>query len=107
MLSLNKELNDASQKFQRMLQLKFELEELPGKLQNWYMLTYKEFLAELGKKKVKLTLAQEAEWEEYFNAERDKALHVKKQIEEADTEIDRMVYELYELTEEEVGIVEG
>jgi len=106
-LSFNKDLQEVSQKFQRMLQRKFELEELPVKLQNWYVLTYKEFIAELGKKKVKLTLAREAEWEEYFNAECDKALHVKKQIEETDREIDRMVYELYELTEEEVGIVEG
>jgi type I restriction-modification system DNA methylase subunit len=107
MITLNKELEEASQKFQRMLQRKFELEDLPGKLQNWYILSYKEFIAELGKKKVKLTLAQEAEWEEYFNAERDKAMQVKKQMDETDREIDRMVYELYELTEEEVGIVEG
>jgi hypothetical protein len=107
MLSLNKSLNDSSQKFQRMLQRKFELEDLPGKLQNWYMLTYKEFIAELGKKKVKLTLAQEAEWEDYFNTEKVKALQIKKQIDDTDREIDRMVYALYELTDEEVRIVEG
>ena len=107
MLSLNKELQDASKKFQRMLQRKFELEELPGKLQNWYLLSYKEFITELGKKKVKLTLAQEAEWEDYFNTEKAKALEIKKQIDDTDREIDRMVYALYELTEEEVKIVEG
>ncbi|MDD4968401.1 MAG: Eco57I restriction-modification methylase domain-containing protein [Paludibacter sp.] len=107
MLSLNTELHEVSQKFQRMLQRKFELEDLPIKLQNWYTLSYKEFIAELGKKKVKLTLAQEAEWEEYFNAEQVKAMQVKNQIEETDKEIDIMVYKLYGLTEEEVGIVEG
>jgi len=107
MLTLTEEIHEASQKFQRMLQRKFELEELPGKLQNWYMLSYKEFIAELGKKKIKLTLAQEAEWEEYFNAERDKAMQIKTQIEATDKEIDRMVYALYELTEEEINIVEG
>ncbi|MEI6556700.1 MAG: TaqI-like C-terminal specificity domain-containing protein [Paludibacter sp.] len=104
---LNKNLNEASQKFQRMLQRKFELNDLPGKLQNWYMLTYKEFIAELGKKKVKLTLAQESEWEDYFNMEKAKALEIKKQIDDTDREIDRMVYTLYELTDEEVKIVEG
>lgn len=85
----------------------FELDDLPGKLQNWYMLSYKEFISELAKKKVKLTLAREAEWEDYFNAERDKAMQVKKLIDETDAEIERMVYELYGLTEEEVKIVEN
>jgi len=107
MLSYNKELQLLVGKFQRMLQRKFELEELPGKLQNWYLLNYKEFIAELGKKKVKLTLTQESEWEEYFHAEQAKAIEIKKQIGDTDREIDRMVYELYELTEEEVKIVEG
>ena len=106
MLSLNKELHEVSQKFQRMLQRKFDLEGLPGKLKNWYTLSYKEFISELDKKKVKLTLAQEAEWEEYFNSEQVKAIQVKNKIEETDKEIDRMVYRLYELTEEEVGVVE-
>ncbi|MFZ4725129.1 MAG: Eco57I restriction-modification methylase domain-containing protein [Paludibacter sp.] len=107
MLLLHKALNEVSQKFQRMLQRKFDLEDLPGKMQNWYMLSYKEFIAELGKKKIKLTLAQEAEWEEYFLAEQVKATQLKKQIDDTDREIDRMVYTLYELTEDEVRIVEG
>lgn len=106
-LNLNNDLLDVSQKFQRMIQRKFELEELSGKLQNWYLLSYKEFIAELGKKKIKLTLAQEAEWEDYFTAEQAKALEIKTQIDATDREIDRMVYTLYGLTEEEVKIVEG
>lgn len=107
MLSYNKELQLLVGKFQRMVQRKFELEVLPTKLQNWYLLSYKEFIAELGKKKVKLTLAQEAEWEDYFHAEQAKAIEIKTQIEKTDQEIDRMVYELYELTGEEIKIVEG
>lgn len=90
-----------------MLQRKFELADLPGKLQNWYTLSYSEFVKELTKKKIKLTLAQEAEWEEYFLAERVNALDIKKQIDNTDREIDRMVYELYGLTEDEIKIVEG
>ena len=42
-----------------------------------------------------------------FHYRRDKAMFVNKQIEETDKKIDRMVYELYVLTEEEVEIVEG
>jgi len=36
-----------------------------------------------------------------------KALQLQSEIEKKDREIDRMVYELYELTEEEIKIVEG
>ena len=107
MLSLNKELQEASSKFKRTLQRKFALEDLPSKLQNWYLLTYKEFIVELGKKKVKLSLSEEAEWEETFLQESKKATDIKANIETTDREIDQMVYGLYELTEEEIGIVEG
>jgi len=93
-------------KFQHSLQRKFELEELPGKLQNWYLLTYAAFIKELNKKKIKLSLSQEAEWEEYFVQESQKALKLKAKIDATDKEIDRMVYELYGLTEEEIGVVE-
>jgi hypothetical protein len=107
MMPLNKELQEASQKFQRTIQRKFDLEDLSGKLQNWYLLSYKEFIAELGKKKVKLSLKEEAEWEDYFLQEAKKALEIKATIETTDKEIDQMVYQLYGLTDEEIKIVEG
>jgi hypothetical protein len=107
MLLLNKDLHEVSQKFQRSIQRKFAIEVLPNKLQDWYLLTYAQFIAELGKKKVKLSLSEEAEWEGYFVQESKKALELKSKIETTDKEIDRMVYQLYELTEEEIRVVEG
>ncbi|MCP9770482.1 restriction endonuclease subunit M [Lacihabitans sp. LS3-19] len=103
----NKNLQEQSQKFQRTLQRKFELTELSTKLENWYSLTYKEFIAELAKKKIKLSLAEEAEWEGYFSVEAQKAQSIKAEIDKTDKEIDAMVYQLYGLTEEEIKIVEG
>ena len=76
------------------------------KLQDWYKLTYSEFIKELAKKKVKLSLSQEAEWEDYFMQESKKALELKSQIDATDKAIDKMVYELYGLSEEEISIVE-
>jgi type I restriction-modification system DNA methylase subunit len=106
MLKLNSELQEQSQKFQRTIQRKFELEELPKKLQDWYVLSYAEFIKELGKKKVKLSLSQEAEWEDYFMQESKKALEQKAIIDTTDKAIDAMVYELYGLTAEEIEIIE-
>ena len=79
---------------------------MPKKLQDWYKLTYPEFIKELGKKKVKLSLSQEAEWEDYFITESKKALEIQSQIDATDKAIDTMVYELYGLSEEEIEIVE-
>jgi type I restriction-modification system DNA methylase subunit len=107
MLALNKQLQEVSQKFQRTIQRKFELEELPKKLQDWYKLPYPEFIKELVKKKVKLSLSQEAEWEDYFIEESKKALELKATIDATDKAIDKMVYELYGLSEEEIQIVEN
>jgi hypothetical protein len=113
MLSLNKNLQEQSQKFQRTIQRRFYLTmehaplPLSIKLQNWYLLDYKEFIAELSKQKIKLSLADEAEWEEYFLSESKKVQAIKAEIDKTDKEIDAMVYQLYELTDEEIKIVEG
>jgi type I restriction-modification system DNA methylase subunit len=107
MSKLNIHFFEASNKFQRSLQREFSLETLSKKLQNWYELSYAEFLKELTKAKVNLSLSQKAEWEDYFLAEQQKAVSIKSQIDQTDKEIDQMVYNLYGLTEEEIEIVES
>ena len=107
MLSLNKQLQETAQKFQRNIQREYNLEKLSGKLENWFQTPFNEFLKELEKSKVKLTLSQKAEWEDYFLLESKKALEIKHQIDTTDKEIDQMVYALYGLTDEEIAIVES
>lgn len=104
--NLSKDQQEQSQKFQRTIQRKFDLEVLPKKLQDWYSLSYADFIKELGKLKIKLTLSQEAEWEDYFTTEATKVSTIKTQIETTDKAIDAMVYELYGLSKEEIQIVE-
>ena len=106
MLFLNKNLQELSQKFQRLLTRKFELEKLTTKLQDWYLLKFSEFVKELKKLKIKLSLKDEIEWEEIFLEKKEEAEKVKNEIEMTDKEIDGMVYELYGLSEEEVKIIE-
>lgn len=106
MLTLNKELQEISGKFQRNLQREFSLEKLSKKLESWFDLSYDDFLKELKKLKVELTLSQKAEWEEYFLQEKAKALACQSNIQATDKEIDQMVYQLYGLTKEEIGVVE-
>ncbi|MBD3616713.1 MAG: N-6 DNA methylase [Gracilimonas sp.] len=107
MLELNKDFQKVENNFSELLLSKFDIDKLSKKLQSWHELTFKQFLKELKKKKVELTLDKEAEWMEYFNQQKAKANELKNQIAQTDSEIDGMVYELYGLTKEEIEVVEG
>ncbi len=107
MLLLNKELQEVTAKFHRSMQREFGMGEIPNKLQDWYLLSYADFIKELGKKKINISLSKKAEWEEYFELEAKKARELKAAIETTDKAIDQMVYELYSLTQDEIKIVEG
>lgn len=106
MLSLNEQLQLIQSKFVRLLERKFEIE--PSKaLLNWQNLSFKEFTKELAKKKVKLSLADEVEWEEFFLAEQQKALSLQADIDSTDRTIDAKVYALYGLDEDEIALIES
>jgi type I restriction-modification system DNA methylase subunit len=102
---LTTNLQTQSSKFTRNIQREYNLEKLPGKLENWFQIPFNEFLKELEKNKVKLKLSQKVEWEDYFLQESIKALAIKKQIDTTDKEIDQMVFQLYGLTDDEIRIV--
>ena len=106
MLSLTKTLQENSAKFQRTCERKFEDLNLTKKMQDWYNLSYADFIKELTKQKINLSLSQEAEWADYFDQEKSTALEIQSKIASTDKEIDQMVYELYGLSEEEIKIVE-
>lgn len=95
-----------TKKFQRTCERKFENLNFTKKLQDWYKLSYSDFIKELAKQKIKLSLSEEAEWADYFDQEKSKALEIQAKIEATDKEIDQMVYELYGLSEEEIKIIE-
>ena len=108
MLKLNKELSDEINGFKDWLQRKpYNLDKFTQKLDKYYELSFDNFLAKLNKKKIdtKQRKVQELlknEFEESIN----KINPLLQQITDTDSEIDKMVYELYGLTEEEIKIVE-
>ena len=67
MLSLNKDLQTKRDRFYRRLKDNFEDIKITGALETFDLLEFKEFIRELGKQKIKLSLVQQDEWEEYFN----------------------------------------
>ena len=106
MLSLNKEFHIFQNQFTDLLKSKYGLEKLSTKLQYWYSLEFKDFLKELEKVKVKFLFSQQADLMNFFNEQKQKAQSIKSKIEKTDKEIDKMVYALYDLTNEEIKIIE-
>ena len=91
--------------------IQYSLDKLTGKLEKWFELEFQDFIKELNKciKAIKgkpLNKKDEFDWIDLFNENKQKAQALKSQINATDKEIDQLVYKLYDLTEEEIAIVE-
>ncbi len=107
MLSLNKALQTKSDKFIKRIKSNLEIHKISRKLQNFYNFDFKIFLSELRKQKIKLKFKEQDDWEDYFDIYKTEINELQIQINQTDKEIDKMVYQLYELTDEEINIVES
>ena len=107
MLSLNSQLQEKRSRFLRRLSENLEGVKITGALQTFDQMDFAVFVAELKKQKIKLSLVQQDEWEEYFNQYRQACQELSEQIKATDNEIDQRVFDLYGLTQEEREIVMG
>jgi uncharacterized coiled-coil protein SlyX len=105
MLSVNQQLQEKRNRFLRRLSENFEGIKITTALQTFDQLDFKGFTSELKKQKIKLSLVQQDEWEDYFNQYRQACQELSEQIKATDEEIDRLVFDLYGLTEEERKII--
>lgn len=109
MLQLNKRLQELKQNFINEL----NLEKVPTKIQKFEELDFDYFVKEYAKAK-KLKFADKLEernfkneWQRLFENDKKEVLEIQNQINITDKEIDQMVYKLYDLTPDEIKIVEG
>lgn len=105
MLSLNSQLQEKRSRFLRRLSDNTEGVKITTALQTFDQMDFAGFVAELKKQKIKLSLAQQDEWENYFNQYREACQELTAQIFATDNEIDNRVFDLYGLTPEEREIV--
>ena len=105
MISLNSQLQEKRSRFLRRLSENFEGIKITAALQTFDQLDYKGFVAELKKQKIKLSLVQQDEWEDYFNQYCEACQELTNKIASTDNEIDQRVFDLYGLTPEEREIV--
>jgi len=107
MIELNQQLQEKKNKFFNRIKDNLEIEKISKKLDTFYDFDFRSFVAELKKQKIKLSLVQQDEWEEYFITYKSEINQLQTEISTTDKAIDQMVYELYELTEDEIKIVEA
>ena len=105
MLTLHQQLHEKRSRFLRRLTENFDGVKITAALQTFDTMDFKSFVAELKKQKIKLTLSQQDEWEDYFTGRVAECQELTAQIKATDNEIDNRVFDLYGLTEEERRIV--
>ena len=107
-LDSNKKLNLEIRSFHNWINRTFNIEKLSKKLENYYELDFEEFLKEIKKKKVDISKRKTQELlENEFNESVSIIKPLQKEIQELETEINQLVYSLYELTDEEIVIIEN
>ncbi|WP_303920263.1 TaqI-like C-terminal specificity domain-containing protein [Treponema berlinense] len=104
MLTLNETLQKKSSNFLKVVKQTFTLEKISTKLETFYDLDFDGFMKEL---KQKVTPKTKLEWLEIFEDTKKQLQELQTQITATDKQINTLVYKLYDLTEEEIKIVEG
>ena len=84
-----------------------EPENTSKKLKLWHSLDFKEFLYELKKQKINLKSKDCDEYKKDFYRIKKNVLELKNQIQKANDELNRIVYETYSLCKEEIQLIEG
>ncbi|MBO7554408.1 MAG: hypothetical protein J6T41_00340, partial [Neisseriaceae bacterium] len=112
---LSKELSQNSQELltvQKNFLQELQLEKIPQKLHNFDALDFDAFIKEYAKA-LKIKFADKLEernfkqqWQRLFETDKQSVIKLKTQIQTANTAINQMVYQLYNLTDEEIKIVE-
>ncbi|MGB6176189.1 MAG: hypothetical protein WBF43_07610, partial [Methylocella sp.] len=82
--------------------------KLTNRLREWWTLDFKSFQAEIKKAfKTDIPLKQRNEWEIFLRDEGEKVRRLTVEIEQAEREIDSIVYKLFDLTPDEIALLES
>ena len=106
MIELNKQLHEGIDSSLELIKSEYQPKKISQNLEKFYTLGIHPFLEELDKQKVKLSLNQKEELIKWYQ-DKSKVLNdIQKQIDTLDQQIDQEVYKLYNLTDEEIKIIE-
>lgn len=82
--------------------------KLPGRLVDWWRLDFATFRQEAKKAfKQDIPLAERSDWQQYLESEGAKLVALDDEIARLERELDRAVYNAFNLTEEEIRLLES
>jgi len=96
--------------FIQFMQTEFGLSKIDKNLLNWMKLDWPQFKKGLKKSNTDLTnfsIEERKKWSDYFNKQKSEVNTIKTKIMKTQNSINQLVYELYDLTEKEIQIVES
>lgn len=99
------QLQQKRSRFLRRLSENVEGIKITTTLKTFDQMDFAAFTKELKKQKIKFSLVQQDEWEDYFNQYLEACQTLSQQIAATDNEIDQRVFDLYGLTEEEQIVI--
>jgi len=103
---LTHKLIETKRKFRNRLMINLSISTFTKKLDNFFVLSFTELIKEIHKTtKRKLSLKEQDEWEEYFNIYKKNILDIKSQIKQNEIELNKLVFELYQLSSEEIEVI--
>ena len=107
MIELNKSLQEETQKAIELIELEYKPKKISQNLSSFYTLGLNPFIEELEKQGVKLSLTQKEDLISWYKTKSELLNKIKSEIDTLDRQIDQEVYKLYNLTPEEIQIIEG
>jgi hypothetical protein len=107
MLTLHAQLQQVQTDFQNLLSDNFAKLKWNKSIENWHAGDFAGFKKSLEKQKIEIPLKKQKEWREVFESEKATYHSLQTQIAATEKAIDTQVYALYELTAEEIQIIEN
>ena len=107
MIELNKSLKEETQKAIELIELEYKPKKITQNLTSFYTLGLNPFIEELEKQGVTLSLTQKEDLISWYKTKSELLNKIKLEMDTLDQQIDQEVYKLYNLTPEEIQIIEG
>jgi len=107
LISINGQIYKKKNLFIELLKENLGVSKISKKLDSFFEYNFKIFIEELKKKKISLSLSDQAEWKVFFNEYKDKINTLQREFMLIDKGINEIIYEIYGLSAEEIKIVEA
>jgi type I restriction-modification system DNA methylase subunit len=104
-VTLTTNFQKINQRFQRFLQSNFPTLHANKKIETWYEMSFSALRTELAKQKMNIPIKEMMDFQEVFEESKAAAKATQQQIIATERAIDALVYQLYELTSEEIELI--